>query len=321
MAGAISTASSGKPFVRLGGGEVTVGELLRDDPPQYLHDFKREMYEAAYAKFAALQAEVAIRFSRNACAELAELAVRPEAAKLPELVSVPYFFRYDDPPSEDEKCWYLNFADPSLFYAYDSYLFAQDELQTLEHPLLASVMLRAERSGDPGLRPLTVEHHRPTPWIIENVPRWINVNTTVVDENGETRSIYGNAFQHADRALLRRGITRPSPRRSKPETAKTPSSTPDAGERERSAAPRNSPCACRSSEGYSAESKKCTSTPSPHLTSKTPVRPPKRSSPLRPTRQRSRTGFSSADTAGAAATATRKTVFPRRILRMPLTGH
>ena len=200
-------ALGGRPVIRLGGGEVTAGELLRDDPPEYCHDFKREIYEEAYAEFADRQSEVVIRFSRNVCVELSEMRLRPEAAKLPEIVPVPYFFRYDDPPSDDEKCWYLNFADPQLFYAYDSYLFAQDEIQTLEHPLLASVALRAYASGDPGLRPLTVEKGRATPWIFGNVPRWIRVDTTPVDEDGETQSIYGRAFADADHALLRRAIT------------------------------------------------------------------------------------------------------------------
>lgn len=207
MAGKNFGALGGKPFVRLGGGEVTVEELLRDDPPEYCNDFKREIYEEAYEEFADRQSEVEIRFSRNTCVEPAEILIRPEAAKLPEIVSVPHFFRYDDPPEDGKKCWYLNFADPFLFTAYDSGLFAQDEIQTLEHPLLASVALWANGSGDPGLRPLTVEKCCPTPWIFENVPRWIRVDTEPVDENGETRSIYGRRFLTADYSLLRRAIT------------------------------------------------------------------------------------------------------------------
>jgi len=32
--------------------------------------------------------------------------------------------------------WYVNFADPRLFTAYGSGLFAQDEIQAAEHPIL-----------------------------------------------------------------------------------------------------------------------------------------------------------------------------------------
>lgn len=200
-------AVGGKLFIRLGGGECTVGELLRDDPPAYGNDFKRAIYEEAYDEFADRQSEVVIKFSRNVCVELSEILVRPEKAAMPEIVSVPYFFRYDDVPSPEEKCWYLNFADPFMFTAYDSDLFAQDEIQTLEHPLLPSVMHHLAGTGRPELRPLTVEKCCSTPWIFENVPRWIEVNTTPVDEDGEVKNIYGNRFAESDHALLRRAIT------------------------------------------------------------------------------------------------------------------
>ena len=200
-------ALTGRPFIRLGKGSFTVGELLEENPPAYRDDFKREIYSEAVEFFASRQASLAIGFSRNTCRELSEIAIRPEAAKMPEIVTVPHYFRYDDPPCGEEIPWYLNFADPCLFIAYDSCLFAQDEIQTLEHPMLAAVMLRLYGLGEPELRPLTVENRQPTPWIFENVPRWIEVNTLPVDENGETQSIYGNAFCIADHALLRRAIT------------------------------------------------------------------------------------------------------------------
>lgn len=200
-------ALGGKLFIQLGMGEFTVGELLRDNPPEYCNDFKREIYEEAYEEFAERQSGVVIRFSRHACVALSEIPVRADRLREPEIVPVPHFFRYDDPKLEGEKCWYLNFADPQLFYAYDSDLFAQDEIQTLEHPLLASVALRAAATRDPGLRPLTVEGGQPTPWIFENVPYWIKVDTTPVDEDGVTQSIYGNNFADSDYSLLRRAIT------------------------------------------------------------------------------------------------------------------
>lgn len=202
-----SAALDGRPFSRLGEGSFTVGELLRENPPEYRNEFKREIYSEAAVFFASRQADLAIGFSRSTSLELSEIAIRPGAAKMPGIVTVPHYFRYDDPPSQEEMPWYLNFADPCLFFAYDSALFAQDEIQTLEHPMLAAVMLRLEGMNDPGLRPLTVENGRPTPWIFENVPRWIGVDTLPVDENGETKSIYGNAFCIADQALLRRAIT------------------------------------------------------------------------------------------------------------------
>lgn len=200
-------AVDGKPFIRLGGGEIAVGAVLLDTPPEYLHDFKREIYSKAAGVWASRQAEVVIRYARNTSKELSEISLRPEAANKPEIVSVPHFFRYDDSPSPEEMNWYLNFADPLLFTAYDTDLFAQDEIQTLEHPLLAALKLHLDAMRCPELRTLTVEDGRATPWIFENVPRWINVNTSPVDKKGKTKSIYGNAFASAARSLLRRAIT------------------------------------------------------------------------------------------------------------------
>ena len=203
----IIRAFGGKPLIRLGGGEVTVGELLRDDPPEYCNDFKREIYEEAYEEFADRQAEETIRFSRNTCVELSKILICPDAARMPEIVPVPYFFRYDDLVTDEEMCWYLNFADPFMFTAYGSDLFAQDEIQTLEHPMLPALMLHLAGMGDRELRPLTAEGGQATPWIFENVPRWIEVNTTPINERGEKCSIYGNAFADAEYSLLRQAIT------------------------------------------------------------------------------------------------------------------
>lgn len=200
-------AVGGQPFTRLGGGEIAADELLSNTPPKYLNDFKREIYLKAAGVWASRQADVVMRYARNASKELSEIPLRPEAAKMPEIVAVPHFFRYDDPVSPEEMNWYLNFADPVLFTAYDTDLFAQDEIQTLEHPLLAALKLHLDAMRCPELRTLTVEGGRATPWIFENVPRWINVNTSPVDKKGETKSIYGNAFASAARSLLRRAIT------------------------------------------------------------------------------------------------------------------
>ena len=40
---------------------------------------------------------------------------------------------------EDAMEWHVNFADPDLFVAYGSELFAQDEIQVAEHPVLGAL--------------------------------------------------------------------------------------------------------------------------------------------------------------------------------------
>ena len=45
--------------------------------------------------------------------------------------------------------WHVNFADPHLFFAYGSSLFAQDEIQVAEHPILGSLMEALQAEGRP----------------------------------------------------------------------------------------------------------------------------------------------------------------------------
>lgn len=45
--------------------------------------------------------------------------------------------------------WHVNFADPNLFYAYGSALFAQDEIQVAEHPVLGSLREALFAEGQP----------------------------------------------------------------------------------------------------------------------------------------------------------------------------
>ena len=62
--------------------------------------------------------------------------------------------------------WYLNFAHYDLFCAYGGALFAQDEMQVVEHPALASLR---HALLDEGIKPLCVEHGDATPAGVETV--------------------------------------------------------------------------------------------------------------------------------------------------------
>jgi hypothetical protein len=93
---------------------------------------------------------------------------------------------YDYPaPNSGETHWHVNFADPALFFGYGGPLFAQDEVQTAEHPHLGSVREIMKRFGatDNRWAPKTCERDAPTPVLITDVPRMWNV-----------RDLYGNVF-------------------------------------------------------------------------------------------------------------------------------
>jgi len=88
--------------------------------------------------------------------------------------------------------WYLNFAHRDLFCAYGSPLFAQDEMQVAEHPVLGSLREALLQSAAVGT--LTAEEGRPTPILIRGVERRCAVATDRNEREGRPFGLYGNHF-------------------------------------------------------------------------------------------------------------------------------
>ena len=70
--------------------------------------------------------------------------------------------------------WHVNFADPALFVAYGSSLFAQDEMQVAEHPALGA-LAEALRAG--ARVALTEQGGKATPVLVAGVERRCRVAT------------------------------------------------------------------------------------------------------------------------------------------------
>lgn len=118
------------------------------------------------------------------------------------------FFEYDkDQNNDTRKIWWMNFADPNLFVFYYSSLFAQDEIQVFEHPLLASVRSYLLATKDRKVAPRTTNGSNATPFLIENVPLWQNVNTKPILSDGSYGNIYGNRFIRASEEEISAGIS------------------------------------------------------------------------------------------------------------------
>jgi len=90
--------------------------------------------------------------------------------------------------------WHVNFADPHLFTAYGSSLFAQDEMQVAEHPILGSLR---EAILSRGLPDLTVEDGSPTPVLVAGAERRCMVKTDANPDEGRPHGLYGNNFGRA----------------------------------------------------------------------------------------------------------------------------
>lgn len=118
---------------------------------------------------------------------------------------------YDYHPASDRADnmeWHVNFADPKLFVAYESPLFAQDEMQVAEHPVLGALRdsLLARN-----LDAVTVENDVPTPVLVVGAPRRCCVATDANAADGRPFGLYGNSFSCADPGTVRRATKRIDP--------------------------------------------------------------------------------------------------------------
>lgn len=178
---------------------VECQDLIRGYAPKYEMPQKRAAYEKA------------LRLHESDCGDIQICQVGVDAeglrterlAKRTSAVTVDKgYFDYTK-AKEGEETWFLNFADPYLFVAYDSELFAQDEIQCLEMPLLASCRLYLEEKGKDAM---TSRFGVPTPFTFRSVPYWISVNTNPVLKDGSVGNIYGNNLYYASEEEVQAGI-------------------------------------------------------------------------------------------------------------------
>lgn len=100
-------------------------------------------------------------------------------------VFLPNIFDYKPTDDIDVVEWYMNFANNDIFAFYNSNLLAQDELQVLECPQLASLreyfnLQQNEKKvlGKKIFNSTVIEEDLPYPILISNVERVICLNTT-----------------------------------------------------------------------------------------------------------------------------------------------
>lgn len=198
-------AKGQKAAVCMGSISEKVQDLMKEFPPEYTSERKSDFYEEA--AFIHRKQNGIIKLSRWRFAYERKTPLGLEKSPV-ELEQTSAFFDYSDKDDSKRRVWYLNFADPKLFGYYDGDLFAQDEIQTFEHPLLGSIAEYLDKKAIPGFEPLTVvEKTKPTPYLIENVPYWIKVNTSPVLKDGTSVNIYGRNFSYADPRAINAAIT------------------------------------------------------------------------------------------------------------------
>jgi Poly (ADP-ribose) glycohydrolase (PARG) len=137
------------------------------------------------------------------------LPASPDPGRAAGLIEVRNgFFDYEPQGTEPALEWHVNFADPKLFYAYGSALFAQDEMQVAEHPVLGAMR---EALVAAGRTTLTVERGRPTPVLVMGAERRVRIATHRGAERGGPSWLYGIAFAEAAADDVRQATIRIDP--------------------------------------------------------------------------------------------------------------
>lgn len=196
-----------KCIVRKGRKEINVKKLFRKYKPDY-GGYKQILFERAWERFCSNfdYENIAIETEKYECKPLERISCCSNELKNPalEVEAVCGFFDYSDRSDAEREVWYLNFADKFLFGFYDSDMFGQDEIQTLEHPALAAVREWIDSKKYKGYEALTITDRQPTPFLVRNVPWWINVNTHDYPIYGWK---FGDACQKENYPLLDQAVT------------------------------------------------------------------------------------------------------------------
>ena len=197
-------------YKTLGKTELENVELIASFTPNFTEKRKREFFgEARKIKEKSLTGSVTVTrctpdddFIDSAVFTKKTTVVKDEAG----------FFNYAKDQSNSERCvWWMNFADPKLFGYYSGSMFAQDEIQVFEHPVLAGIRNYLVDPGEENMQPWTLtlrdgEPDRATPFLIENVPMWLKVDTCPQLPFGGFGHIYGRSFRSASYEELEAGI-------------------------------------------------------------------------------------------------------------------
>lgn len=119
------------------------------------------------------------------------------------------YFDYEPVSGLDDAVeWHVNFADPHLFMAYGSSLFAQDEMQVAEHPSLGALREALIAGGHTAL---TAGPEGPTPVLVTGVERRCRIATDPDESEGRPWGLYGNAFARASADAVARATFRIEP--------------------------------------------------------------------------------------------------------------
>jgi len=184
-------------------------KLVKEFPPSFHNANKKLVYSICTSAFTESPFNGNLHYSRwmqmnldpfFSCDKLCKFEMREDV------------FGYEIPVVNEKRGkveWYLNFAHSHLFIAYAGDLLAQDELQVLEHPSLASLReaLTLDAKKDSDLYPFTRVGASATPILIRGAQRICSFATDRNEEKKRPAGLYGNIFARAPQMSVRLATT------------------------------------------------------------------------------------------------------------------
>jgi hypothetical protein len=190
-----------KASMNLSERSFSLKEIVKAFPPMITDRNIRIIYDISDAASGTFQGP--ITYSRWPEMQLPTELVGPTTTTV---TASPDFFSYDAAEAADSTTvvWHLNFSHFDLFKYYGSGLFAQDEMQVAEHPVLASLR---EALRHENMSTLTVEDGKPTPILVRGAERRVHVATNPSASAGRPGGLYGSRFSQAREEVVREAIT------------------------------------------------------------------------------------------------------------------
>jgi hypothetical protein len=170
-------------------------ELMDSVSPRFSSPNKKLMFDLAFNSPSSPPG--AIGYTRWRHRPLPERfdAVQPRV----NVVEQAGFFDYLHDRKGNTVHWHLNFANNDVFGAWATSLLAQDELQVVEHPTLIALRLSAKRAG---ISMYCLEDGNPTPILITNIERRLQLATAPNAAVGRPNGLYGFRFAKATHEQL-----------------------------------------------------------------------------------------------------------------------
>ena len=179
----------------------SISDLARSYPPSWRHENKKLIAEKIGDDRATPGTIKASRWGLEVQAKMPSVVKQCGNTQLET-----GFFQYAPPAADDSTThWHMNFADPVLFGYGEGPLLAQDELQIVEHPILASIA-KAIQAGEHGQKRLTRQTKNQriatlrtaTPVLVQGAPRRCHFDTTA--------GLYGDGFARASKKQIEKAV-------------------------------------------------------------------------------------------------------------------